>query len=267
MENNTQTVLNARYFDVQKVTSEGGLGDIYFSVIDSVDDFPEHVMDFKDEIEYFISVIQILYSDGASKELYDKYYDRLFTMADLAFNSPTEKVKFAERSLSKLKNEITNDAGQSIRSHLLLDYLKASVLPVIFMFLLVLFGDPAVSWIFNSIGKSGGQFYISSLGLVSISAMAGGWLSTATATRNLGYTDILSALNNHKGIMIRLIFINIFSLFVSILMISGFLTINLGGLDSKNIVNDYTAALAFGFVLGFSEKVFMDKVESKLSKM
>jgi hypothetical protein len=267
VENNSQTALNTRYFDVQKVINEGGVGDIYFSVIDSVDDFPEHVMDFKDEIEHFISVIQILYSDSASKELYDRYYDRLFTMADLAFNSPTEKVKLAERSLSKLKNEITNDAGQSIRSHLLLDYLKASILPVVVMFLLVLFGDPIVSWVLNSIGKSGGQFYISNLGLVSIAAMAGGWLSTATATRNLGYTDILPVLNNHKGIILRLIFINIFSLFVSILMISGFLTINLGGLDSKNIVNDYTVALAFGFLLGFSEKVFIDKVESKLSKI
>ncbi|ENO3979099.1 hypothetical protein ACBI01_003286 [Aeromonas veronii] len=266
MENNTQTELNARYFDVQKVKNEGGLGDIYFSVIDSVDDFPEHVMDFKDDIENFISAIQILYCDSTSKKLYDKYYESLFTIADLAFNSPTEKVKLAERSLSKLKNEITNDAGQSIRSQLLIDYLKTSVIPVIIMSTLVLFGDPVISWIFNLVGKSSGQFYISSLGLVSIAAMAGGWLSTATATRNLGYADILPVLNNHKGIIVRLIFINIFSLFISILMISGFLTINLGGLDSKNIVNDYTVALAFGFVLGFSEKVFIDKVESKLSK-
>lgn len=267
MENNSQTMPNIRYFDVQKIKNEGGVDDIYFSVIDSVEDFPEHVINFKDEIEYFINVIQILYSDAGSKELYDKYYDRLFTMADLAFNSSTERVKLAERSLSKLKNEITNDAGQSIRNNLLLDYLKASVVPIIFTLVLVFLGDKIASYIFELVGKVGGRFYISNLGLVSISAMAGGWLSIATATRNLDYADILSALNNQKGIIIRLIFINMFSLFISVLMISGFLTINLGGLDSKNIISDYTTALAFGFILGFSEKVFMDKVESKLSKL
>lgn len=267
MENNNPKDTITRYFDVQKVFNENGLGDIYFSVVESTENFPEHIVNFKDEIEYFITVIQLLYCDNSNKEIYNKYYDRLFTMADLAFNSPSEKVKLAERSLLKLKNEITNDAGQSIRSKLLIDLVKHSILPMLFMFFLVFFGDNLLSCLFDFVGKEHGDLYVSNLGLISIAAMTGGWLSTATATRNLAYSDILSVLNNQKGVIVRLIFINLFSLFVSVLMISGFLTINLGGLDSKNIVSDYTVALAFGFVLGFSEKVFIDNIDSKLTKI
>ncbi|MFZ8201223.1 hypothetical protein [Alteromonas portus] len=257
---------NKPFFEVQKVENEDGLGDIFFGVDDETTKFPDYVVDFKDEIEYFISVIQLLYGDTKSESLYKKYYERLFTIADLAFNSPQEKVKLAERSLHKLKSELTTSVGQRIRTKLLMDYLKLAIWPSIIAIIIVLLGDSVLTCVLAFLGKGTENIYISSLGLISIAAMAGGWISTATETRNLAFVDIVSVINNQRGILVRLIFINLFSIFAAILMIAGFLKINIGGLDSLQIVDSPTVALAFGFALGFLDKVFVDRVEAKLSK-
>jgi hypothetical protein len=263
----SENVENCIYFHAEKILNDGQLSDIYFGVDEDTHDFPEYIVDLKDEIEYFITVIQLLYSDKNSEALYNKYYERLYYIADLAFNSKVEKVKLAERSLVKLKSELISNVGHRIRNKLLIDYVKSAVIPCVIMFGLFLFGDLILSCIFEQLGKDKSEINVSNIGLVSIAAICGGWITTATETKNMLFSDIVSVLNNQKSIIVRLIFINLISVFFSILIISELLTINLGGLDSNNIVNDSTVALAFGFVLGLLDKVFLDRFESKLSKV
>jgi len=58
-----------------------------------------------------------------------------------------------------------------------------------------------------------------------------------------------------------------FGVSFAVIIISGVLKINLGGLDSTQITNNSAIALSFGLIIGFAEKIFVEKFEAKLSRI
>lgn len=256
-----------QYFSVTKHPDDNNANDIYFGVRDEDNeiDFPEKILNLKNDIEKFISTIQSVFKDDS--DLFNKYYQRVFSLADLAFNSSKDQSKIAQDSLDKLKNEIIIEVGPGIRNLLLFNFLKLSLIPLLISILIVFIGDQIVAFLYGLLGDREGNYYISKLGLISIGAISGGWISMATSTFSFNYNDISRFLNNNKEILSRILFIIIFSICISIVMISGVLTINIGGLDSTNIVNSSSVALAFGFLIGLSDKIFIQKLTTKINKM
>jgi hypothetical protein len=252
------------YFSVKPYPESGSPNDIYFGVCDNAEDFPDHIIDLKSDFEQFISVIKTVFKNDSS--LFDGYYNRVFSLADLAFNSPRDQSVIAQKSLDKLKNEVVVDVGPLIRSQLLFNFVKCAFLPFIISILIVFLGDKFLSFIYGLVGTPEGFYFLGNLGLVAIGSMVGGWLSIATATRTISYPDIIPILNNHKGILVRILFIVTLGVSLAILMISGILTINLGGLNSDLITSNSSVALSFGFIIGFADKIFVEKFEAKLIK-
>lgn len=254
-----------KYFSVKQYPDDNNPHDIYFAVCDNAEEFPDHIIDLKSDFEQFISIIKAVFRNDPS--LFDTYYNRVYSLADLAFNSPKDQCVIAQKSLDKLKNEVVVDVGSRIRSQLLFDFFKYACFPFFISVLVVFFGDKFLSIVNGFVGTAEGTYFFGKLGLVAIGSLIGGWLSIATATRTIGYPDIIPILNNQKGILARVLFIMTFGVSLAIIMISGVLTINLGGLDSNLITSNSSVALSFGFIIGFSDKIFVEKFEAKLTKV
>ncbi|WP_434144776.1 hypothetical protein [Photobacterium leiognathi] len=70
------------YFKVS--VYDGEFRDILFEVNDEVSHFPDNIIDMKNDIEKLLKTLGILFRNDLSS--YDYYYDRIFLLADLAFN-------------------------------------------------------------------------------------------------------------------------------------------------------------------------------------
>jgi hypothetical protein len=264
VENKEDNMTINKYFSVSKHPNDEKPSDIYFGVNEENDKFPEHIIELKNDFEQFIIIITSVFKNDV--DLFNSYYSRVYSLADLAFNSTKDQSVLAQKSLDKLKNEIVVAIGPRIRSQFLFDFCKHASIPFIMSILVVFFGDKLLA-LANGVGIAEGTYFLGKLGLVAIGALVGGWLSIATATRTIAFNDIIPIINNRMGILARVLFIMTFGVSFAVIMISGVLKINLGGLDSTQITNNSAIALSFGLIIGFAEKIFVEKFEAKLSRI
>lgn len=252
---NEASVTQEYYFKVSLYPNSNGLDDILFEVNDQISYFPESVVEFKNEIEKFVKIISILFEND--KGSYDIYYQKVYMLADLAFNSPIEQTLLARNSLENLKRELVHEVGPRVRTALLFKYIRISIFPVITLSLFSI-----GIYLFESQESLG---YLLKLLLVSIGANVGCWLSLAVRTRGLEFEQILPMLSDHKGVLSRIIFVMVFSVVMAILMKSGLLSIKLGEFSSISIESKNYSALSAGFIMGFAEKLFVDKFQHKVN--
>ncbi|MEC6909632.1 hypothetical protein VXS04_18375 [Photobacterium piscicola] len=244
-----------RYFKVEKYYQDNGFHDIYFEVNDLVIDYPESVIELKNDFESFIKVIALLFKNDLSS--YTEYYDKIFRLADLAFNGSSGKIFLAKNSLDNLKIELVHEVGPSVRTTLLFKFIRVSAIPII---ILVLFSIGIYLFETNV-----SVLYVLKLLLVAIGANIGCWLSLAVRTRGVEFDQILPLLSDHRGVHSRIVFVMIFSVVMAILMKSGLLSITLGEFSSVKIETQNYAALSAGIIMGFAEKLFVDKFNSKIN--
>ncbi|EID0060391.1 hypothetical protein [Vibrio cholerae] len=243
------------YFKVTRFPNSNGFHDIFFEANDQVDDFPESIVELKNEFESFIKVISLLFKHD--KDSYVSYYEKVYMLSDLAFNGLKEQTFLAKNSLENLKRELVHEVGPRVRTALLFRYINVSVFPLVILSLLTI-------GIYNF--QSGDVFeYIIKLMLVTIGSNIGCWLSLAVRTRSIEFEHILPILGDQKGIHSRIIFVMTFSVVMAILMKSGLISFNVGEFSSASIAINNYSALSFGFIMGFSEKLFVDKFYSKVS--
>ncbi|WP_039949174.1 hypothetical protein [Vibrio ichthyoenteri] len=241
------------HFKVRRYPNDNGFNDILFEVNDNVEDFPESVVTLKNDIESVIKISALLFKED--KTSYDGYYERLFMVADLAFNGRKEQISLAQNTLESIKVDLVHEIGPRIRTTLLFKYIKVSIIPIL-VFLLFSLG----LYFFEN-----NSLYLIKLILVGIGANIGCWLSLAVRTRSVEFDQILPILSDHKGVHSRIIFVMTFAIVMAILMKSGLLSIQLGEFSSNSIVNDNYSALSAGFIMGFAEKLFVDKFQSKIN--
>jgi hypothetical protein len=243
------------YFKVSQYHTSSGFDDILFEVNDSLEDFPEHVVALKNDIEKTVKVVFLLFKDD--QKAYNTYYDRLLMIADLAFNGRKEQSAIAKNSLELLKRDLIHEVGPRIRTTLLFRYIKASIFPIL---LLLLF---SLGFILIESSAS----YILKLALVAVGSSIGCWVSLAVRTRSIEFEQILPILSDHRGIHSRIIFVMVFAVMMAILMKSGLISIQLGEFSSSSIETDNYAAVTAGLIMGFAEKLFVDKLQSKVDKV
>lgn len=243
------------HFIVSRYENKDGFHDILFEVNEEVGDFPESVVNLKNDIENVVKISMLLFKDDAQS--YEGYYERLYMVADLAFNGSKEQVNLAQDSLNNIKVDLVHEIGPRIRTTLLFKYIRVSFIPILLM-LLVSLG----LYYFES-----QSLYVVKLILISIGANIGCWLSLAVRTRSVEFDQILPILSDHKGVHSRIIFVMVFSVVMAILMKTGLLSIELGEFSSKSIVSDNYSALSAGFILGFAEKLFVDKFQGKINSI
>ncbi|CAK2136863.1 MULTISPECIES: hypothetical protein [Vibrio] len=243
------------YFKVSRYSGGSEYDDIFFEANEQIEDFPESVIELKNEIESFVKVASMLFK--SDHRTYELYYEKLFMLADLAFNGKKEQTFLARNSLDSLKRELVHEIGPRIRTTLLFKYIRLSIFPVL---LLCLFSSGLH---FFDHHKS--FDYVLKLMLVAVGANVGCWLSLAVRTRGVEFEQILPILSDQKGVLSRIIFVMTFSIVMAILMKSGLLSIKLGEFSSETIQTHNYSALTAGFIMGFAEKLFIDKFQSKIN--
>jgi hypothetical protein len=246
-----------KYFNVCEYTEENSPKDIEFLANNEVTDFPDNVIDLKNEFELFMKLINSLFKEN--HDLHHYYYQRLYGLADLAFNGKNNQIMLATKSLEKLKVELVHEVGPSIRSDLLFKFIKICTFPFAIMFLFVVG--------LNYFPINDHSVYISKLLLVSMSAQVGCWLSLATRTKSVNFNDIMPIISDKRGLKARALFVSVFSVTMALLMKSGLISLTLGAFSSSSIENDIFAAVAAGVLMGFSEKIFVDKFEAKIKSI
>ncbi|MBD2811905.1 hypothetical protein ID853_13650 [Xenorhabdus sp. Vera] len=248
---------NDKFFTVSKYEVPNELNDIFFKVEDGVDEFPDTIIRLKDDIELFIRVLQRLCSND--KIMYDYYYERVYIIADLAFNGSKTQCLLAQNSIEKIKQELLHEKSPHLKSSILIRFIKIITLPFILLGLTYL-------WINNN-QQDSNIIYLSKLILVGLGSCIGCWISIAFRTRNIDFNDIIPILSDSSGIYSRIIFIVIFSISLALLMKSGVIIIQLGNFNSNNIENDPIMAFSAGLVMGFGEKIFMENFQKKIENV
>lgn len=243
------------YFKVGPYPKADGFDDIYFQANEKTIDFPESIIELKNEMEAFVKIVATLFKDD--KASYKLYYEKLYMLADLAFNGQKEQSFLAKNSLENLKYELVHEVGPRVRTSLLFRYIKISFLPMILMMFFSLG--------LNSFVENTHMQYVSKLILVALGANIGCWLSLAVRTRGVEFNQILPILSDQKGVHSRIIFVMVFSVTLAILIKAGLLSIQLGDFSSSTIETDSYSALAAGFIMGFAEKLFVEKFQNKIT--
>jgi hypothetical protein len=249
--------LEEKYFTAKRYEQTGQPNDIYFSVNEKVNEFPDSIIKLKDDIELSVMVLQKLYKDD--EFMYKFYYERVYVLADLAFNGQKSQVLLAQNGLEKIKSEIIFNLAPSIRNDILLKFIKLIYIPAILAFLFYLG--------LTNFTESDAAYYISNLFLVALGSCLGCWLSLAFRTRVFEFKEILSIISDGLGITTRVIFVIVFSISLALLMKIDVLTINLGGFSSKAIATDPFTAFAGGLIMGFGEKIFVENFQKKISSI
>lgn len=247
--------IEEKYFTVSRFQRPGQLDDIFFCVNEKVNEFPDSIIKLKDDIELSIMVLQRLYNKNTP--MYFFYYERVYVLADLAFNGQVSQVSLAQNGLEKIKNEVIFNSGPNIRNDILLNFIKLISIPVILAFLFY-FG-------LTRFTEDATLHYIANLLLVALGACLGCWLSLAFRTRVFEFKEILSIMSDGLGITTRVIFVIVFSISLALLMKIDVLTINLGGFSSKAIATDPFMAFSGGLIMGFGEKIFVESFQRKIS--
>lgn len=244
-----------KYFTAKRYERSGQLPDIYFVVNENVNEFPDSIIKLKDDIELAILVLQKTYKEDPT--IYKFFYDRIYVLADLAFNGKINQASLAQNGLEKIKNEIIFSLAPKIRNDILLKYIKIIIVPAITAFLVFL------GLIFFT--QSDAAHYVGNLLLVALGSCLGCWLSLAFRTRSFKFEEIIPILSDGLGIKTRILFIIVFSISLALLMKIDVLVINLGGFSSKEIAIDPFMALAGGLIMGFGEKIFVDGFQQKIA--
>ncbi|WP_323891600.1 hypothetical protein [Aeromonas veronii] len=236
----------SKYFTAETVLTD--IKDIYFSVNEDAEDIPDEIISFKNEIEDFIYTIQSLFPNDSVK--YNYYYQKIFAIADLAFNSKSNHVKTAKNSMGSLKSELSHDATKKIRATILVRYIKRILITSIILYFL------SVAMLFFEFGKD-----LYHQVMLSVGSLFGCWISIAVRTKKINYEEIVLVLNDEGNSLVRIMFMLILSFSIAILMKGGLLVIELGGVSSKQIDSDIYVALSFGFIIGFAELFFTEKIK------
>lgn len=244
-----------KYFTVSRYEIDNELKDIFFKVEEGVSEFPDAVIKLKDDIELFIRVLQRLCASDHS--MYNFYYERIFILADLAFNGSITQCILAQNGIDKIKQDLLYEKAPYLRSNVLIRYLKIISIPFILSFLIYLGIANAPTNIYAA--------YISKLILVGMGSSVGCWLSLAFRTRNFEFNEIIPILSDSTSIYSRIIFIIIFSISLALLMKAGVIMIQLGNFNSTNIESDPILAFSAGLVMGFGEKIFMDSFQKRIN--
>ncbi|KAA0542143.1 MULTISPECIES: hypothetical protein [Citrobacter] len=246
---------NDKYFTVSRYEVDNEPKDIFFTVEDGVNEFPDTIVKLKDDIELFMRVLQRLCADDL--HMYNFYYERIFILADLAFNGNITQCILAQNGIDKIKQELLYEKAPYLRSNILIKYLKITCIPLILCFLIYLGIATTQTNIY--------AIYISKLILVGMGACTGCWLSLAFRTRSFEFNEIIPILSDSISIYSRIIFIVIFSISLALLMKAGVIMIQLGNFNSNNIESDPILAFSAGLVMGFGEKIFMDSFQKRIN--
>lgn len=86
----------------------------------------------------------------------------------------------------------------------------------------------------------------------------------AIRTRDIQFDDIASSFNEFKSPLLRACFVCVLSLVITVLLLSGFLEINVGSLSSSAIASDTWVDFAVGTMFGFGENLFYQHSQKNL---
>ncbi len=236
--------MSEKYFHVSRHPNDQHSTDVAFTPINS-NPIPKKYLDFKSDIESFIVAIDHLYAKDAAKK--NDFLEQAYYADSLCFSGTNSDFSTAVQTLTEIKSKVITTSWSKIRNRILANY--GVVVLILSIFFLV------ISQFTNEVLKN--------LPIVLAGSCVGSWLSMAIRTKDFEFDDIVNGFNEFDSPILRACFVCVLTSVITVLLLSGFLEINIGNMSSSAISSDGWAAFAVGSIFGFGEKTLVSTLTEK----
>lgn len=236
--------MSEKYFHVSRHPNDQYPTDVAFTPINSTP-IPKKYLDFKSDIEAFVGTINHLYAREPAKK--KDYLEQAYYAASLCFSGTDNDFATSVQTLVEIKSKVITTSWAKIRNKILTNYGLVVAFFAAGLFAISHFTSGALN----------------NLPTVLAGTCIGSWVSMAIRTRDIQFDDISSSFNEFNSPILRACFVCALSLIITVLLLSGFLEINVGSLSSSTIASDTWVAFAVGILFGFGEKSLVSNLTEK----
>lgn len=206
----------------------------------------------RDEVEKTLIVLQSIFKDDDKN--YFLYFNQLLSLAQAGLVGPHAYPEVAKSALENFQNDIFTKVGGKIKNK----YMKKLGIAVLIM--MVISGAFAViSYLF--------YLPVTNYFVLWISCMPGVWLSFGARKTKIGFYNLHIIEEDRLEPFIKLIFAGLLTEIMGLIFILGIVKINLGGISTELINNDFRIIVLIGVLCGFSEQVLSEKVAKFASEL
>ena len=236
--------MTEKYFHISRHPDNQAPTDVAFTPVNS-NPIPKKYLDFKSDIEAFVAAISHLYASEPAKR--HDFLEQAYYAASLCFSGTDSDFSTSVQTLAEIKSKVITTSWSKIRNRILTTYgLVVTILSVVFFVI--------------------SQFttgMLNNLPIVLAGSCIGSWLSMAIRTKDFQFDDIVSGFNELDSPILRACFVCVLTSVITVLLLSGFLEINIGNMSSSAISSDVWAAFAIGSIFGFGEQSLVSTLTEK----
>lgn len=196
----------------------------------------------KAEVEKILIVIQVVFKEN--NELFNYYYDQLFSLASAGVTSDNANPEAALMTIVSLKNELVEKEGGKIKNKYLKELGKK-----IFMLETVLIPITIVFKCLSPLLSTFTPFFF-----LLIGCFPGVWLSFGVRKTNIKFEELHILEEDRLEPSIRLIFTGLLAIFIGLIYDLGIISINVGKISVELFNNDVLCPVFLGLICGFFEK-------------
>ncbi|MEQ4690923.1 hypothetical protein [Providencia manganoxydans] len=234
-----------RYFIVSRYPNDSDPKGLGFSPV-SNGKIPEEYLTFRLEVERVVQTINVLFEKDKDKWL--EAYEHVFQAAQVCFSGQEADFIPASQAINELKKNILYSSWTFVRNCIMERY-------GLFAFLLMIFFGVA-QYFFHAELKN--------VPIVLIGTCLGSWLFVSIKTGSIVFDEIYENINQHRSLLLRLIYCCTLSLAVTFCLLAGFFEIKIGGVSTAMIPSNSIVALAAGIFFGLGESSLATKLSDKV---
>lgn len=196
----------------------------------------------------------------------EKYFDKLLSLAQVGLSQDIAQPKLATLALDELKKELTIVEGQRIKNtymkELGLRAFLSSLIALMLFFITttaifphqatladLFFKKPTTIILFQNDFLA----VISMFSIIWIGAMIGTWVSFAARNKAIDFVRLSILETDRMEPTIRLIYMGICAIIFSLILSSGIIALEVGGLSTANIASSIGTQFVIGLLCGLTE--------------
>jgi len=237
--------------------------DIIFRTDGRPEPVPAAQLKLKSDIEDTLTTLQIIFpsqkrepwslfgwtltpGEGHGTRRFEEYRYKLFGLAQVGLED-YPSVETAQLALAGLQNEVVRREGPRIKN----GYMRR-----LGLWALMLGGITAIAYLMvrNNDGFSVQLFAMKNLFLLWTGAMIGTWLSFGIRKPVITLADLGGLESDMVEPPLRLLFTGLIAITFGFIFLSGMVNVKIGTLDTVQLLNHGSIALAIGMLFGISEQ-------------
>lgn len=227
---------------------------------------PEQTI-LKDEVQDTQTVLQEIYKKDKDTARFSEYHQRLFSIAKGGLTGLDPKTELARRDLVSFQDDVTTrEAGRVKHRHLKrLGKYAAGLGVSCFLVASVLYVLDKNGRLRNLGGTIELIRVINFLYLWS-GCMTGVWLSFGIRKPTLQFFELHNPEPDLLHPLMRLLFAGLLTVIISLLLVSGAMSVEIGRFSTKGIYDDGVAAWLVGALCGVSEQLLSQQVTKQAAR-